>query len=43
MCMRKIWPNGTLFEMVNLNGKKEGRGRLNEEELNRWVETFPIR
>lgn len=42
-CSRTIWPNGTLFEMVRLNGSKEGRGRLSDEELDRWVESFPIR
>jgi len=42
-CSRAIWPNGTLFEMVDLKGSKEGHGRLSDEELDRWVENFPIR
>jgi hypothetical protein len=42
-CRRTFWPNGTLFEMVNLKGSKEGHGRLSDEELDRWVESFPIR
>jgi hypothetical protein len=41
-CFRTIWPDGTLFEQVDLAHCPKGGGRLNKEELDRWVETFPI-
>ena len=41
-CSRTIWPNGTLFEMVRLNGNRAGLGALSDEELDRWVDSFPI-
>ena len=41
-CSRTLWPNGKLFEMVHLNGHKPGSKTLSDEELDRWVESFPI-
>jgi hypothetical protein len=42
-CSRTLWPNGTLFEIVRLKGSKHDRGRMSNEELDRWVESFPTR
>ena len=42
-CSRTIWPSGTLFELVRLNGNRAGIGALSDEELDRWVDSFPIK
>jgi hypothetical protein len=41
-CTRTLWPNGTLFEMVRFNKRNEGPDELTQDELDRWVESFPI-
>jgi hypothetical protein len=41
-CFRTLWPNGTLFEMVHLNRSNDGPDKVTNEELDRWVEGFPI-
>jgi hypothetical protein len=41
-CARTLWPDGTLFEMVRLNWSNEGSDKVTDEELDRWVEGFPI-
>jgi hypothetical protein len=38
-CTRTIWPNGQLFELVNLHGTDEG---LNREDLGSFIQSFPI-
>jgi hypothetical protein len=41
-CMRTLWPNGTLFEMVQFHKSSGGPDELTQDELDRWVESFPI-
>jgi hypothetical protein len=41
-CQRTLWPNGTLFEMVQFNKHNDRPGELTTEELDRWVESFPV-
>ena len=41
-CTRTLWPDGTLFEMVELDGSNEGPGEVTDEALDRWLEGFPI-
>ena len=41
-CTRTRWPQGTLFEMVRFNKHNEGPEELTDEELDRWVESFPV-
>jgi uncharacterized protein with ParB-like and HNH nuclease domain len=38
-CTRTIWPNGQLFEFVNLNGTDYG---LSKEDLEKFIQSFPI-
>jgi hypothetical protein len=38
-CTRNIWPNGQLFELVNLHGTDEG---LSKEDLESFIQSFPI-
>jgi hypothetical protein len=38
-CTRTIWPNGQLFELVNLNGGDYG---LSDEDLERFIQSFPV-
>jgi len=42
-CSRKLWPDGTLLEMVRLDHSFAGREGLSEEALDRFVESFPVR
>ena len=42
-CMRTQWPDGTLFETVRFNKRNDGPDELTQDELDRWVDTFPIR
>ena len=37
-CTRTLWPDGTLFEMVEFNKHNAGP----DEELDRWLESFPL-
>jgi hypothetical protein len=39
-CKRSLWPNGTIFEHINLI--QCAHKKISDEELNRWVESFPI-
>jgi hypothetical protein len=41
-CRRTLWPDGTLFEMVEFNQHNEGPDELTDEELDTWVKTFPV-
>jgi hypothetical protein len=41
-CRRTLWPNGTVFEMVWLNRHHDRPGEPTAEELDRWVESFPV-
>ena len=41
-CKRTVCPDGTLLEMVRLNNHDEGPAELTGEELDRWVESFPV-
>ena len=41
-CTRTLCPNGTLLEVVRLDRSRPGRHELTDEELERWIETFPI-
>ena len=41
-CRRTLWPDGTLFELVEFNRHNDGPDELTDEELDRWVETFPV-
>jgi len=38
-CTRTIWPNGQLFEFVNLNGTDYG---LSKEDLEKFIQSCPI-
>ena len=38
-CTRTLCPNGTLMEVLHLDGI---RGNLNDEELDRFVGSFPV-
>ena len=40
--MRTLWPNGTLFEMVQFHKSSGGPDELTQDELDRWIEGFPI-
>lgn len=39
-CDRQIWPDGSLFEMINLDGRLED---LTEEQLQAFIDRHPIR
>jgi hypothetical protein len=41
-CRRTLWPDDTLFEMVELNQHNAGPDELTDEELETWVESFPV-
>ena len=41
-CSRTLQPDGTVLEYVDFTRGPKGSGKLNEEELNRWLDTFPI-
>jgi len=36
-CTRKLWPNGTVFEMVRFMGERKGGREAIVEGLDRWV------
>ena len=42
-CTRTLCPNGTLLEMVRFDRCRTGGERLSEEDLDRFVESFPVR
>ena len=39
-CERQIWPDGSLFELIMLDGRLED---LTEEELQTFIDRHPIR
>ena len=41
-CTRSLCPDGTLFEVVRLDKLSEGE-RPTDDELARWIATFPVR
>ena len=41
-CLRTLWPDGTLFEVVEFNRHNDGPDELTDEELERWLERFPV-
>jgi hypothetical protein len=41
-CRRTLWSDGTLFEMVEFRKHNAGRDELTDEELDRWLESFPV-
>ena len=41
-CTRTLCSDGTLLEMACFNKHNEGPAELTDEELDRWVESFPV-
>ena len=41
-CTRTLCPDGTLMQVIHLDQSRPGREELTDEELERWIETFPI-
>jgi hypothetical protein len=41
-CKRTLWPDGTLFELVEFNRHNDGPDELTDEELDNWLESFPV-
>ena len=41
-CRRTLWPDGTVFEMIEFNRHNEGPDELTDEKLDRWLEEFPV-
>ena len=41
-CTRTLCPDGTLMQVVHLYQSRPGREELTDEELERWIDTFPI-
>ena len=41
-CRRTLWPDGTLFEMIEFHTHNEGPDELTDAELDRWLESFPV-
>lgn len=41
-CSRTLQPDGTVLEYVDFTRGPKGNGKLKEEDLNRWLDTFPI-
>ena len=41
-CTRTLCPDGTVVEFVELDGSNDGPGSVSAEELDRWVNSFPI-
>jgi hypothetical protein len=42
-CNRTLYSDGSLLELVRFKKHKEGPDELTAEELDKWVETFPVR
>jgi hypothetical protein len=40
-CIRTLCSEGTLLELVEFNEHNVGPDELTDEELDKWVETFP--
>jgi hypothetical protein len=41
-CKRTLWPDGTLFELVEFNTLNDGPDELTDEALDAWLESFPV-
>ena len=41
-CKRTLGPAGTLVEVVDFKNHDQGPDELTDEELDRWVASFPI-
>ncbi len=41
-CKRPLCPDGTLLELVELEGSNEGLGTLTDDEQDEWVAGFPV-
>lgn len=41
-CTRTLWPDGTVAELVEMYGSNEGPERIPDEEMDKWVASFPI-
>ena len=41
-CKRTLAPDGSVMELVELFGSNQGPDSITDEELDRWVASFPI-
>jgi hypothetical protein len=41
-CQRSLWPDGTLFEMVMFPEHSAGADEVTDDELERWIASFPV-
>jgi hypothetical protein len=41
-CRRTLRPDGTLFEIVEFNQHNAGPDKLTDEDLDTWVDSFPV-
>ena len=41
-CQRSLWSDGTLFEMVLFPEHHAGADEVTDDELERWIATFPV-
>lgn len=41
-CKRTLCSDGTLLEVVRFNKRNKGPDELTNEELDKWVESFPV-
>ena len=41
-CTRMLCSNGSLMELVDFQKHTEGTDEITDEELERWIESFPI-
>ena len=41
-CQRSLWPDGTLFEMVMFPEHNAGAAEVTDDEMERWIATFPV-
>jgi hypothetical protein len=42
-CKRALWPDGTLFETVRFRENSEEAEELSPNDLDRWIESFPVK
>ena len=42
ICKRTMCSDGTLLELVDFKKHNEGPDELTDEELNRWLDGFPV-
>ena len=43
ICTRMLCVDGSLLETVKFNKQNDGRDEPTPEEVDKWVETFPVR